>query len=73
MSLYNPNARSVGGVTVGRSWLRNNPDLAYPEGHERMSDNELEEALRVPEPLYLDDTPKKKLPKKSAVSLNKDY
>ena len=38
---------SIGGVTVGDGWLRNNPDLAYPEGHDFMSDAELKEALRV--------------------------
>ena len=46
MSIYNQNARSVGGITVGRSWLRNNPNLDYPEGHESMTDDELELALR---------------------------
>jgi hypothetical protein len=29
---------SVGGVTMGNGWLRNNPDLNYPEGHEQMDD-----------------------------------
>lgn len=38
---------SIGGVTVGDSWLRNNPDLDYPEGHNFMSDAELKNALKV--------------------------
>jgi hypothetical protein len=59
MSLYNPNARSVSGITVGNSWLRNNPDLAYPDDHDNMSDKELEEALRVPEFIDFGETPKK--------------
>jgi hypothetical protein len=29
---------SIGGVTVNNNWLRNNPDLLYPENHENMSD-----------------------------------
>ncbi len=40
---------SIGGVTVGDGWLRNNPDLAYPDGHESMSDAELKDALKKPE------------------------
>ncbi len=54
MPLYHPNARSVGGVTVGNAWLRNNPDLVYPVGHEDMSDEELEIALRADEPIKED-------------------
>ncbi len=37
---------SIGGVTVGDGWLRNNPDLDYPEGHASMSDPELKAALK---------------------------
>ncbi len=44
--------RSIGGITIGNSWLRNNPNLRYPEGHEFMTDSELKAALRFdyPEP-----------------------
>lgn len=38
---------SIGGVTVGSAWVRNNPELVYPEGHEDMTDEQLELALRV--------------------------
>lgn len=38
---------SIGGVTVGNGWMRNNPDLVYPENHENMDDATLREALRV--------------------------
>ena len=38
---------SIGGVTVGNGWLRNNPDLVYPEDHESMTDAELKEAVKV--------------------------
>ena len=38
---------SIGGVTVDKSWMYNNPDLRYPEGHELMNEKELEQALRV--------------------------
>lgn len=56
MSIFKRGARSVGGVTVGNAWLRNNPNLRYPEGHEQMSDNEIEAALRVPDsPLIAGD------------------
>ena len=37
---------SIGGVTVGNGWMYNNPCLRYPEGHESMSEQELEMALR---------------------------
>lgn len=40
---------SIGGVTVGDGWLRNNPDLDYPEGHEFMSDEELKQVVSKPE------------------------
>jgi hypothetical protein len=39
---------SVGGVTMGNGWLRNNPDLNYPEGHEQMDDATLAAALTSP-------------------------
>lgn len=39
--------RSIGGVTIGDSWLRNNPNLNYPEGHEFMTDSQLKAALKV--------------------------
>ncbi|MCY9865049.1 hypothetical protein OTK49_21255 [Vibrio coralliirubri] len=39
---------SVGGVTVGNQWMRNNPDLVYPEGHEDMDDATLLEAISTP-------------------------
>ena len=38
--------RSVGGVTVGNAWLRNNPGLDYPDDHESMSDSDLKLALK---------------------------
>lgn len=38
---------SIGGVTVGNGWMRNNPDLIYPENHENMDDATLKEALKV--------------------------
>lgn len=38
---------SVGGVTTGNSWLGNNPELAYPDGHENMSDSELMNAITI--------------------------
>ena len=41
------NRTSIGGVTTGNSWLFNNPDLAYPEGHLKMSENELRLSLKV--------------------------
>ena len=37
----------AGGVTTGNSWLRNNPDLAYPDDHENMSDSELMAAITI--------------------------
>ena len=40
-------AGSIGGVTVGNNWIRNNPDLIYPDNHELMSDSELLEALKM--------------------------
>ncbi len=39
--------RSIGGITVGNGWLRNNPDIDYPEGHEKMDDEELRKAISV--------------------------
>jgi len=39
--------RSIGGIIVGNGWLRNNPDLLYPEGHESMDDETLKKALGV--------------------------
>ena len=43
----NHRRRSIGGVTVGNSWMYNNPCLRYPEGHESMSEAELNDALKV--------------------------
>jgi hypothetical protein len=34
--------------------MRGNPDLVYPEGHEDMSDEELEIALRADSPIKED-------------------
>jgi hypothetical protein len=39
------NRGSFGGVTVGNGWMRNNPDLVYPDGHELMDDATLGAAL----------------------------
>lgn len=44
--------RSIGGITVGNSWMRNNPDIAYPDGHEDMDDATLEKAIRATPPSY---------------------
>lgn len=41
------NRTSIGGVTTGNSWLFNNPDLAYPEGHLSMDDDDLRLALKI--------------------------
>ena len=35
----------IGGITVGNGWMRNNPKLVYPDGHEVMSDKELRKHL----------------------------
>lgn len=33
------------GVTIGNGWMREDPELIYPEKHEQMSDIELHDAL----------------------------
>lgn len=38
---------SIGGVTVGNAWMRNNPDLLYPAGHEQMDDATLLKAITI--------------------------
>ncbi|MGR5368416.1 hypothetical protein [Photobacterium damselae] len=35
------------GITTGNGWMRNNPDLLYPEKHENMTDAELYNALHI--------------------------
>jgi len=42
---------SIGGVTVGNAWMRNNPCLQYPEGHENMDEDTLADALKVDSPI----------------------
>jgi hypothetical protein len=46
---------SFGGVTLGNGWLRNNPELDYPDGHEDMTDNDLKSALKVDNSLSTDN------------------
>ncbi|WP_415912214.1 hypothetical protein [Neptuniibacter sp. QD37_11] len=46
---------SVGGVTINNNWMYDNPDLAYPEGHKDMSEEQLRKALRAgPRPELFD-------------------
>lgn len=46
---------SIGGVTVGNAWMRNNPDIAYPENHEDMDDETLLAAITTKQPTGYDD------------------
>lgn len=43
---------SVGGVTIAgsKSWMRNNPEIDYPDNHEEMTDDDLYEAIKLTTP-----------------------
>ena len=46
---HDDNVRSIGGITVGNGWMRNNPDLIYPEGVDcdALSDEELLKHIKI--------------------------
>lgn len=44
------NRGSIGGITISNAWMRNNPELQYPEGHEEMDDATLSRALQADHP-----------------------
>lgn len=47
----------IGGISLGNGWIRNNPDLAYPDGHEKMDDATLMKHLKADLPSYNDSPP----------------
>lgn len=57
---------SIGGITVGNAWMRNNPDLLYPEGHEQMDDATLLKAITI-DPMEFEKQTKTQKPRKKTI------